>query len=316
MAKSVTKFTQTDDTLSVRFDYETVDPEHREGLREDAREIRARLKETALSMMDIGERLVRSRPKLPHGAWLPWLLSETGMSESWSRGCIKLFRRFGDEAMLLEQLDVALPPTAILRLASAPDTALEDVKDHVSEGGKLGVAEVEALIKRHRDRENEPEDAAGETKPARKAEAVGAEALRWMAEAAHADLAGATEKRLAKLLHFIHDAEGRLTSGRKYSLAELQQVMRPKAQWLTEALEELTQCRAASSVKLLRETSLERGEHAPGAWAEVASFLRDISHSTGWEIIKAQNVPELLRRGRISLEAVLSRELHRDFTQY
>lgn len=316
MAKSVTEYTITDNTLSVRFDYKTVDPAHRDGLQEDAREIRARLRETAMAMMDIGDLLIRARPKLSHGAWLPWLLSETGMSESWSRNCIKLYKRFHDQPLLMGELDVALPPTAILRLASAPDAAIEDVKDHVSEGGKLGVAEVEALIKRHRDRENEPKNGTGKTESARKAGPLGAEALRRTAEAAHADLAGATEKRLAKLLHFIHDAEGRLTSGRKHSLVELQQAMRPQAQWLTEALEELTQCRAASSVKLLRETSLERGEHAPGAWAEVASFLRDIAHSTGWEIIKAQNAPELLRRGRASLEAVLSRELHRDFTQY
>ncbi len=42
MAKSVTKFTYTDDTLSLRFDYETVDPAHRGGLQEHAREIRSR----------------------------------------------------------------------------------------------------------------------------------------------------------------------------------------------------------------------------------------------------------------------------------
>lgn len=185
MTKPVTKFTVRDDTLSVRFDYETVDPAHRDGLRNDAREIRERLKETAMSMMDIGERLIRSRPKLPHGAWLPWLLSETGMSESWSRGCMKLFRRFGDESMLLEQLDVALPPTAILRLASAPDAAIQDVRDHVSEGGKLGVAEVEAFIKHHRDRENEPDDAAGK---AEAAGSLGADALRMMADRARDEL--------------------------------------------------------------------------------------------------------------------------------
>lgn len=305
MAKTLAKFTVEDDTLSVRFDYEKVDPAHRDGLQEDASEIRARLKETALSMMDIGERLVRSRPKLPHGAWLPWLLSETGMSESWSRGCIKLFKRFGDDAMLLEQLDVALPPTAILRLASAPDTALEDVKDHVSEGGKLAVAEVEALIKRHRNSENEPEDATRGAEPAAAAGPLGADALRIMADRARDKLVPLVIDRMQQVLVFLEETEDRYRAGHKISLRDLQANLRERAQWLTDALEQITQRSAVSDAKLVHQTFLDRPAYEPGPWAEAASFLRDLAASSAWEKIKAADVPELLRRGHEVLQAVL-----------
>ncbi len=134
--------------------------------------------------------------------------------------------------------------------------------------------------------------------------------------AAHADLAKATEARLAELLHFIHDAEMRQTAGRKFTLVDLQKLMRPRAQWLTEALEQLSQRRASSPVSLLHDTSLDRPEHDPGPWADVATFLRDIGHSSGWERIKAPSVPELLQRGRDALEAVLPQEMHRTFFQH
>ena len=44
--------------------------------------------------MEIGECLYRAKEALPHGAWLPWLATETGMSEQWSCDCINLFIRF------------------------------------------------------------------------------------------------------------------------------------------------------------------------------------------------------------------------------
>lgn len=307
MAKSVTKFTQTDDTLSVRFDYETVDPEYRAGLQEDAREIRARLKETALGMMDIGERLVRSRPKLPHGAWLPWLLSETGMSESWSRDCMTLYKRFHDQPLLLDDLDVALPPTAIVRLASAPDTAIEDVMDHLGEGGKLRVVDIEELVKRHRTHAKKEKDAIKERnpEPAAAADPVGADALRILADRARDELVPLVIDRMQQILAFLEDTEERHKAGHKVSLKDLQANLRERAQWLTDALEQITQRRAASDTKLVHVTFLDRPEHEPGPWASAAAFLRDLSASSAWEKIKAADVPELLRRGREALQAVL-----------
>lgn len=316
MAKTLAKFTVEDDTLSIRFDYEKVDPAHRDGLQKDASEIRARLKETALSMMDIGERLLRSRSKLPHGAWLPWLLSETGMSESWSRGCIKLFKRFGDDAMLLEQLDVALPPTAILRLASAPSTAVEDVRDHVTEGGILSVAEVEALIKSHRNSENKPANAATrEAEPTADAAPLGADALRIMADRARDELVPLVIDRMQQVLVFLDETEERYRAGHKISLRDLQANLRERAQWLTDALEQITQRSAVSDAKLVHQTFLVRPAHEPGPWAEAASFLRDLAASSAWEKIKAADVPELLRRGHKVMQAVLP-VVPRSFLRY
>ncbi len=313
MAKPITNFTYKDNTLSVRFDYETVDPAVRGRLQEDAREIRARLKETTLSMMDIGKRLVRCRPLLPHGAWLPWLLSETGMSESWSRGCMKLFQRFDNDELLLEQLDVAMPPTAIVRLATAPDSAIEDVMDHVKEGGTWQLADVEALIKRHRDGASKPEDAPGKTEPAQAL--VGADALKVLADRAQGELLPLVADRMQQVLVFLDETDERYRAGHKISLRDLQASLRERAQWLTDALEQITQRRAVSDAKLVHQTFLDRPEHEPGPWADAASFLRDLSASSAWERIKAADVPELLQRGHAALQAVLP-VVPRSFLRY
>lgn len=315
MARSRADFTLKDDTLSIRFDYGKVAPEYRKSLQDDALEIRARLKETALSMMDIGERLSRCRPWLPHGAWIPWLLSETGMSESWARGCIKLFQRFGDQMTLLEGLDVAMPPTAIIRLASAPEAALEDVRDQFREGGKLSVAEVEVLIRRHRKHEEEDERSLKKGSLKIASPPVGIDALKLMANQARDVLVPLIIERMQMVLAYLQETEDRYQSGHKISLRDLQANLREPAQWLTDALEQTTQRRAASRTKLVHQTFLDRPEYSPGPWAEAASFLHDLSASSAWERIRASDVPELLRRGREALQAVLP-TVSRSFFRY
>lgn len=300
----------------VEFNYEIVPPEDREDLERDTRLLRDGLIQITYTLLDAGERFARWKERLPHGAYLPWVAT-TGYSDESARRARVVYERFRDTPMLFTDLDLALPETSIVELAKAPDTALEDVLDLVREGAHLDIEAVRTIIQRHKGGEpvSKPGEAEGTGKTATKN--IGANGLRRMARAAHDALATEIESRLAELLHFFHEAESRLATKQKLSQEALQKAIRPRAQWLTEALEQLTQRRATSPVKLRHETSLDRQDHEPGPWADVATFLRDVGHSHGWEQrITAANAPEMLQRGRQALEAVLPREKHRHFTQY
>jgi predicted transcriptional regulator len=166
--KTITNSEGAGSAAALGFDYEAIPPEHRETLREDACRIRKRLVETAVGVMEIGERLHRSHELLPHGAWLPWLVAETGMSEQWSRNCIDVFLRFRNDAAIFAELDVALAPTAIVRLAGAPEAAYQEIVDRVRAGERIRVSDVEDAIRHHKG--SDKPDAGTRFRPAGKKE--------------------------------------------------------------------------------------------------------------------------------------------------
>ncbi|WP_164738537.1 DUF3102 domain-containing protein [Aquabacter cavernae] len=286
----------------VRFDYDQIPAEQRKALRADANAIRKSLVQALGALMDIGERLERWRDVLPHGAWRPWILAETGMSEQWARDAINVFRCFRDKSMLLE--DLALPQTAIVRLSTAPEAALEDVLDRVKEGEKLQVADVDKIVKTHRKRQKD--DEAAEKAKVIRASPTAADTLREMANEARDELVPQVIDRMLIVLRIIEDAEALLASTGKYSLGKLQSELHARAKWLTDALEQVTQRRATTPTKAVHTTLLDRVEHAPGPWADAAAFLRDIGHSSFWEATKAADVPALIARGKKALHGVLS----------
>lgn len=296
----------------IRFDYAQVPAEYHADMQADAKAIRMRLIEAAGNLMDAGERLLRWKDVLPHGAWLPWVVAETGFSAQWARDAINVYRRFRHSPMLLIDHDLALPQTALVRLATAPDAAFEDIMDRLKEGERLRVVDVDDVIKGHRKREKAEtleggaEAAPPDTRPS------AADALRTMADRARDELAPAVVARLVAVLHLIEDAQAGLAAG-KSNKKRLEGALRPHAQWLTDALEQLTQRLAVSETKPVHVTFLNRQHHESGPWADVAAFLRDLSHSSAWEKIPANGVPDLLRRGRETLEAVLHPDERRSF---
>ncbi|WP_095083539.1 DUF3102 domain-containing protein [Mesorhizobium sophorae] len=308
MASSVAKVTTMDRGAAVvGFSYDAVPVEHREAVREDARQIRMRLIETAEAMMDIGERLHRSRGALPHGTWLPWLISETGMSEQWSRDCMNLYLRFHDQPTLIEDLDIALSPTAIVRLASAPEAAYEDIMSRVQEGEKLRVVDVEETIKEHRDRERGMKGKGPRARAfAEDAAPVGADALQLLFDRARDELIPQVIARAQAVLCVLEDAEEAMSSGKRVTAKELQN-LRSNAQWLTDALEQLSQRRAGGQAKVVHQTFLDRPPLDAGPWSDAAAFLRDISSSDAIVAALKAGVPAFVERGAKALRLALFR---------
>lgn len=288
----------------VEFSYGEVSSENREALQVHAREIRERLVFTAIAMIEIGERLIAARPLLPHGAWLRWLIAETGMSESWSRDCIRVYKRFHERRKLVEEKSVALPSTAFVRLAAAPEAAVEDVFDRVTGGEKLRVADVEEVIRRHRDRERETAGKGFQAHEYEEEEPVGADALRILADRARDELIPQIIDRAHAVLNVLEDAEEALVSGKRVTAKELQG-LRPDAQWLTDALEQLIQRRAVGQVKVVHQTFLDRPPLEVGPWSDAAAFLRGISSSDAVAAALKEGVPAFVERGLKALRRAL-----------
>jgi hypothetical protein len=288
------------------FDYGVVPEGVRKELQDSAREIRSRLMETAAGMMDIGERLAKARDQLPHGSWLPWLVAETGMSEQWARNCVNLHLRFAQQPRLLEELDVALSPTALVRLASAPDAAYEDIIDRAREGERLRVVDVEDVIRDHRQREREAQGKGPRARAFADDAPVGANALRLLADRARDELIPQIVARAQAVLGVLEDAEEALAAGRRVT-AEGLKGLRPDAQWLTDALEQLSQRRADGHVKLVHKTFLNRPPLDAGAWSDAASFLRDIAESDAIVAALKAGVLAFVERGAKALRGALLR---------
>jgi hypothetical protein len=289
----------------VGFDYDSLVPEHRRALQDDAREIRKCLIDAAGALMDVGKRLNRARDILPHGAWLPWLVAETGMSEQWARDCVNLYLRFGDRPAILEELNLALSPTAIVRLATAPEAACEDILDRAREGERLRVTDVEEVIREHRDRER----TANGKGPVARAYAddngpVGADALRVLADRARDELIPLIVARAQDVLGVLEDAEQKLADGKKVTQKSLEG-LRPNAQWLTDALEQLSQRRATGDAKIAHFTYLDREPLDNGPWTGAASFLRNISSSDAIQAALRARVPEFVQQGTAALRKAL-----------
>ncbi|MGP2490844.1 hypothetical protein ACTDI4_04315 [Mesorhizobium sp. PUT5] len=306
MAKQLAKIGADAADVIVGFDYSSIAAEYREPLRADAMAIRSNLILAAGYLMDTGERLARWRDVLPHGAWLPWVEAEARMSAQSARDAINVFLRFRDSPLLLEDLDLALPQIAIVRLATASDAAFEDVRDRLVEGDKLRVAEVDEIVKRHRRLAKGEEKAAEVVVDPSCTAPSAADILRELADSARDELVPLIIGRLVQVLHVLEGYEALKPSKKK-----LEGELRPHAQWLSDALEQITQRRAISDTSLVHKTLLDRQQYEPGPFADAAAFLRDISHSIAWEKIDAADVPRLARRGRGALEAILSPEERR-----
>lgn len=308
MARKLGKTANHNADVTVRFDYSQMPAEYRDELEADAIAIRGDLIQAANSLIDAGWRLSRWRERLPHGSWLPWVVAEARMSPQKARDAINVYKRFRDSPTLLNDLELALPETAIVRLATAPDTAFEDVIDRITEGEILLEADVSEIVKRHRKAAKE-EAAAAEGKPKPEPAAPSAaDRLRTMADRARDELIPLIIARLKEVLSVLEDYDTQKPGKKK-----LEGKLRSHAQWLTDALEQITQRSAVSSTSLVHKTLLDRQQHEPGPFADAAAFLRDISHSTAWEKIDAADVPELVQRWRGCLEAILSPDERRSF---
>ncbi len=122
-------------------------------------------------------------------------------------------------------------------------------------------------------------------------------ALHQLAQQGAATLIPQIIERLAQIRSTFEQAEAVLVSGKSLNKGQFQTDVRERCQWLTDALEQITQCSATSKVQTVHQTKLTRIPYANQAWGDVAALCRDISSSAAWERIKASDMPDLIKRG-------------------
>lgn len=121
--------------------------------------------------------------------------------------------------------------------------------------------------------------------------------LFQLAQQGTATLVPQIAKRLAEIRDIFEQADVVLTSGKNLNKGQFMKDTRDTCQWLTDALEQLSQCGAASKVQTVHQTKLARQAYADQAWGNIAALCCDISSSNAWERIKANDMPDFIKRG-------------------
>lgn len=116
------------------FSYAQLSRDDEVSARADAELIKHRLRRTAEDVIEIGLALIRQKGRLPHGAFIPWIESEFGMSERSARRIMSVADRFAGKTASLADLK----PEALYELAapSTPPEVRADVEALLVDGAR------------------------------------------------------------------------------------------------------------------------------------------------------------------------------------
>jgi len=112
-------------------DYAALDAETRIVVQQRTTEIKALMKRAASDIIEIGQKLIEVKAKLPHGAWLPWLRSEFAWSADTAGRFMAVARRIPDIPHGAEF------DARALYLLAAPSTP-QSVRDEMIEDARTG----------------------------------------------------------------------------------------------------------------------------------------------------------------------------------
>ena len=125
------------------FDYAGMSADTATEVRAAAERIRVRMKRTAEDIIAIGLDLVAVKERLPHGAFLPWIEAEFGMSESAAGRFMKVATVYGGKSVNLTNLT----PSVLYELAapSTPEPVRQIVEQKAAANESVSVEEVKRL---------------------------------------------------------------------------------------------------------------------------------------------------------------------------
>lgn len=117
------------------FDYGQLDSETRIVVQQRTGEIKALMKRTAQDIIEIGEKLIEVKERLPHGAFGGWLEAEF----EWSEPTAQRFMRVADRFKSVNLTDLTIAPSALYLLAapSTPDEARQEAISRSEAGERI-----------------------------------------------------------------------------------------------------------------------------------------------------------------------------------
>lgn len=130
------------------FDYDTLDAETRIVVQQRTSEIKALMKKTAQDIIEIGEKLIEVKGKLPHGGFGGWLAAEFEWTPQHARRFMAVADAFNGQNEQIERF----APSALYLLAapSTPDDARAEAIERAEAGERITHAAAKDIVADHK----------------------------------------------------------------------------------------------------------------------------------------------------------------------
>lgn len=126
------------------FDYGQLDTETRIVVQQRTNEIKGLMKRTAQDIIEIGEKLIDVKDRLPHGQFGDWLLGEFDWSQQHARRFMSVAQAFDAQSEQIERF----APSALYLLASpsTPDDVRAEALVRAGEGERITHQAAKAMV--------------------------------------------------------------------------------------------------------------------------------------------------------------------------
>ncbi|WP_046865133.1 hypothetical protein [Microvirga massiliensis] len=266
------------------FDYGALSLADREALRALQAEYSVIARKSSSQVFELGRIFTRARELLPR-RFEKWVSREcSGMTPKTAGNYMRIVARFGDRQDVVEAL--GLKPTSLIKLATAPDEAVNEVFARAESGEALIGTQVEAIIRSHRPKPDKAGSEGAKHNPGRKGlTALVNECNRISIETWFDRLAAVH----AKIMTALPGDDG----PKKFRKGDLVDVVSWQAKWLLIELERMTGFnfwnKASDHIGIAYE---DRPSWPSGPWKDVYLALHDIDRM---ETIKLDELEPLLR---------------------
>lgn len=133
----------------IMFSYNALDSETRIVVRQRTSEIKTLMKRTAQDIIEIGEKLIEVKGRLPHGAFGGWLESEFG----WNRVTAHKFMRVAEtfsNVQNSEHLNLSFETMAYLAAPSTPEPARQEAIARAEAGETITHKAAKEIVTEHK----------------------------------------------------------------------------------------------------------------------------------------------------------------------
>lgn len=158
-------------TQLMLFDYQQLDTETRVVVQQRTTEIKALMKRTAQDIIEIGEKLIEVKARLPHGAFGGWLESEFEWTSETARRFMNVADKFKNNKLL--NLDVAPSALYLLAAPSTPDDARAEAISRAEAGERITHSTAKALVNGYKQPEPQEWQPTPASEPAYKVNVIG-----------------------------------------------------------------------------------------------------------------------------------------------
>lgn len=203
------------------------------------------------SILEIGQRLIEAKSRLPHGEWLPWLSEKVDFSETTAQRFMKVARGYSNPALVTD-----LGLSKAMKLLELPDS---DRYEFIGETHSINGSEktVFDMSKRELEQAIKDRDEARKAAETAKADAAAAEAARAKMEAdmkvANATLASAREEKeradqeAARLERELTELKNRPVDVAVETVVDPEAIAQARAEAVAEMQDKLDKAKAAKA---------------------------------------------------------------------